>query len=73
MPVRKAAASLLSGRATKKSAANHPIEKLKERLVRGERLTEDELVQLELAAVSKYDHLQHDESGSRSCGNRLVT
>ena len=43
----KAATAVLSSRATKKSAANDPLNKLKERLVRGERLTEDELVQLE--------------------------
>ena len=32
---------------TKKSAASDNLTKLKERLVRGERLTEDELVQLQ--------------------------
>lgn len=59
---RKMAAAVLSGRATKKSAASDPLTKLRERLVRGERLTEDELVQLELAAVSKYDTLSRRES-----------
>ena len=63
----KAVSAALPGRATKKSAAADPVTKLKERLVRGERLTEDELVQLELATVSRYDALQHEEdrSGSR--------
>ena len=52
-------------KATKKSAASDPLTKLKERLVRGERLTEDELVQLELAAVSRYDQLQKEGENRR--------
>ena len=45
---------MMAVRATKKSLASDRAARLKERLVRGERLTEQELVELETAAVNKY-------------------
>ena len=56
---------------TKKQLAADPIQKLKDRLVRGERLTEEELVQLEQASVARYadladDSKRGDKGGSSS-------
>jgi hypothetical protein len=58
---------LQPGKATKKSIAADPLTQLKERLLRGERLTEDELVQLELAAVSRYDQLTESSRHEQRC------
>ena len=72
-PARRLANSVMPAtvKSTKKSAANDNLTKLKERLVRGERLTEDELVQLELAAVSRYDALQRQDE-SRQEGSSSI-
>ena len=69
-PARRIANAVLppAVKQTKKSAASDNLTKLKERLVRGERLTEDELVQLELAAVSRYDALQKQEDSRHEGG-----
>ena len=54
-PARRLANSVMptTVKSTKKSAANDNLTKLKERLIRGERLTEDELVQLELERIAE--------------------
>ena len=64
-PLRSSKASS-KAKLTKKQMANDPVNKLKERLVRGERLSEEELVQLELASVARWDALQAEEQAKPS-------
>ena len=63
---KRCASPLRKAKPTKKSAAADPIAKLKDRLVKGERLTEDELVQLELASVARWDELQAEEAAEEA-------